>query len=462
MQEDRKFYNPNKLVDVSKEIAIKFRNIINDTNYRFVYNSVVGAIVNIENWIDETKINKIISNIPYKEKLLVKTLLLGEDIDYNEATKLFGNEGIEFLERTNMFSACGENLICNGYILLPVNELYLIVSLPSNYKHAKSRFSDIYIGQDSMRLQQMLSNRTFDSVLDLCSGSGVQGLHYGRYANSICAVELNNNALTAASLNAKLNGYDNYKIFHGDLYSALTEITQFDCIISNPPYVPVPKDIEVAMCGDGGEDGMDIAKKIIDGYPTYLRQGGIGYMVLECIGDEEKPFILDYYQQVLQRGEINVSIISKSTLLSQADASARLICGEDSESYPLYLKKWLSVFKKLGATSIYSVVIEYKKNSVDWTENIVRNYYKFPFNKSIEFLSGVSVKSAIKEYFDIYHDGFKVFSVRKDLFERIEHYRGKQVLDILDEDFEQDKDSVNQINEMMNTIDVFASYGLLV
>ena len=108
MQEDRKFYNPNKLVDVSKEIAIKFRNIINDTNYRFVYNSVVGAIVNIENWIDETKINKIISNIPYKEKLLVKTLLLGEDIDYNEATKLFGNEGIEFLERTTCFRHVGK------------------------------------------------------------------------------------------------------------------------------------------------------------------------------------------------------------------------------------------------------------------------------------------------------------------------------------------------------------------
>ena len=100
MQKNSIFYNSNKLVDVSKEIATKFISIINNTNYRFVYNSVIGAIVNIENWIDESKINEIIANIPHKEKMLVKTLLLGESIEYNEAIELFRSEGVKFLKET--------------------------------------------------------------------------------------------------------------------------------------------------------------------------------------------------------------------------------------------------------------------------------------------------------------------------------------------------------------------------
>lgn len=229
------YYNENKLNPVPKEKAIKFKKILDDSNYRFIFNSLMGPIVNIDNWMDEIKILDMIKNIDKNDRDLLELLLLGYSKPVKNIEKLLKSEGVKFLLETNMFYKKDDFLNGNGYILLPVNELYLIVSLPCSYTNGKSQFCDIYIGQDSMRLQQMLKNKKFNMVLDLCAGSGVQGLHYVNTAKEVLAVELNDNAFVAATLNAYINGaMENYHVYKGDLYTALSSTTEkYDCIISN-------------------------------------------------------------------------------------------------------------------------------------------------------------------------------------------------------------------------------------
>lgn len=457
------FYNQNKLKMVKKDLAIRFGEILNESNFRFIFNSVIGPTVNIDNWMDEKKFLELLNGIEKADCALIELLVLGYSKPAVLIKEILQDEGIEFLVQSNIVYRNNDLLVSNGYIILPVNELYLIVSLPCNYKNGKAQFSDIYIGQDSMRLQQMLKNKYFDNILDLCTGSGVQGLHYNGLANKISAVELNDNAYVAASLNAMINGMkETYSIYKGDLYKALpTDINRYDCIISNPPYVPIPKNIEVAMCGDGGEDGMEIAKRIIDGYKDYLQIGGYAYMVLECIGDEEEPYIIDYIRKTMKKGVLNVSIIDKNSLLFQAHASAKLASYSDSKLYSFYFNKWKELFEKMEATAIYPVVIEYINQDCVWKENIVRRYENISLNSFFKIGENVNYCIEDKPYYNVYKQKNKIMSVRKDIFDTLLKNSGKRIIDFKFENEMDEKEYVCAMYELLKTVILFSEQDLL-
>ena len=63
---------------------------------------------------------------------------------------------------------------------------------------------------------------------------------------------------------------------------------QFDLIVSNPPYVtraemtqlqPSVRDYEPSLALDGGEDGLDFYRAILDNFTSALKDGG--YLCLE-------------------------------------------------------------------------------------------------------------------------------------------------------------------------------------
>src|SRR5579859_7589040 len=77
------------------------------------------------------------------------------------------------------------------------------------------------------------------SVLDLCCGSGVLGIHAAlRGAGEVWAVDISRRAVAAARLNARLNGV-RVRACRGDLFAAVPGL-RFDLIVSNPPYLPGP------------------------------------------------------------------------------------------------------------------------------------------------------------------------------------------------------------------------------
>ena len=72
----------------------------------------------------------------------------------------------------------------------------------------------------------------------------------------------------------------------GDLYEALDD-GRFDIIVSNPPYIPARvidtlapevKDYEPHLALDGGDDGLDIIRRIIDGSSDHLVRGGLLFL----------------------------------------------------------------------------------------------------------------------------------------------------------------------------------------
>jgi ribosomal protein L3 glutamine methyltransferase len=123
-----------------------------------------------------------------------------------------------------------------------------------------------------------------DSVLDLCTGSGCLGIlaaHHFSQAR-IDAVDLSAEALKVAARNVSDYGLDDrVTLYKGDLFKPLGD-TCYDLIISNPPYVDaqgmadLPREcrFEPAMAFDGGDDGLDIVRRIMAEAAAHLNPHG--------------------------------------------------------------------------------------------------------------------------------------------------------------------------------------------
>ena len=122
------------------------------------------------------------------------------------------------------------------------------------------------------------------SVLDLCTGSGclaiMAALHFPHAR--VDAVDLSADALKVAARNVADYGLDDrITLYKGDLFKPLGE-TRYDLIISNPPYVDaqgmadLPREcrFEPTMAFDGGDDGLDIVRRIMAEAATHLVPDG--------------------------------------------------------------------------------------------------------------------------------------------------------------------------------------------
>lgn len=157
-------------------------------------------------------------------------------------------------------------------------------------------------------------------ILDLCTGSGCILLSLLHYSNECIGVgtDISGPALRIARQNAQTLGLaDRVVWLEGDLFDALgslksqgekdtapdkamqpvpfndpfSGLLKYDMIISNPPYIrtgvietlaPEVRCAEPRLALDGGEDGLDFYRRIIQQAPAYLVIGGrlmleIGY-----------------------------------------------------------------------------------------------------------------------------------------------------------------------------------------
>ncbi|MBT8572020.1 50S ribosomal protein L3 N(5)-glutamine methyltransferase [Polynucleobacter paneuropaeus] len=138
-------------------------------------------------------------------------------------------------------------------------------------------------------------------ALDLCTGNGSLAILLALACPDIqvSASDISLPAMALASRNLDRHGLsEQIDLLHGDLWEALSEPNEenrFDLIICNPPYVnadsmsklPAEYLAEPSLALSGGEDGMDLIRKIIRGAPDYLSERGA--LLLE-IGNEYENF----------------------------------------------------------------------------------------------------------------------------------------------------------------------------
>ena len=142
-----------------------------------------------------------------------------------------------------------------------------------------------------------LGGREVRRALDLCTGSGCIAIAMAHYNPDwhVDGVDLSGDALALARENQERLHAQNLRLLESDLFSALSG-EHYDLIVSNPPYVTnaetdaLPREYshEPELGLRAGDDGLDLALKILRDAPLHLTDDGL--LVCE-VGEAEQALV---------------------------------------------------------------------------------------------------------------------------------------------------------------------------
>ena len=134
-------------------------------------------------------------------------------------------------------------------------------------------------------------------VLELGTGSGAVVVSLAKAApeHFYFACDLSLTALKIAQKNGRQIAENRVRFFAGSWFSALRPEPYFDLVVSNPPYIPTGdiqglqaeiRNFEPLSALDGGSDGLDCYRRILDQAHRFIVPGGT--LMLE-IGYDQRP-----------------------------------------------------------------------------------------------------------------------------------------------------------------------------
>lgn len=150
-------------------------------------------------------------------------------------------------------------------------------------------------------------------VLDIGCGSGSIAISIAHYAPQVLvhASDISDTALCVAKKNSEKHGVSNrIRFFHGDLFCPVCG--KYEMIVSNPPYIKrdeietLQKEISVfepKAALDGGSDGLDFYRRIIEKAPFHINQAG--YILLE-IGCDQAEDVACLMENSANYSEISI------------------------------------------------------------------------------------------------------------------------------------------------------------
>lgn len=224
-----------------------------------------------------------------KEKLTLR-----QEVNYFKAIKKLCN-GIPIQHITNRQEFMKMTFFVDENVLIPRPDTEILV-------------------EEVIKIAKKINAR---KILDLCTGSGAIAISLAKYIDksNITAVDISDKALNVAKLNAKNNEVEDRITFvESDLFKNLKK-EKYDIIVSNPPYIKkevlkkldkeVQKEPKLAL--DGGYDGLDFYRKIINKAEEYLKFNG--YLCFE-IGYDQKEDV----ENLLKEQEKYINITCKKDL----------------------------------------------------------------------------------------------------------------------------------------------------
>jgi release factor glutamine methyltransferase len=172
-------------------------------------------------------------------------------------------------------------------------------------------------------------------VCDLCTGCGCIAVAIARNLPDarIIATDISDAALNVAAINVEEHQLTKrITLLLGDLFDPIVphlDVTEFDLIVCNPPYVSASefekldkniKDYEPKLALLAGEDGLDIYRRIIEKADQFLKPDAA--LMLE-IGYDQGPAVKEMLEKTSAFAEIKIEkdldnndriVIAKKTL----------------------------------------------------------------------------------------------------------------------------------------------------
>lgn len=172
------------------------------------------------------------------------------------------------------------------------------------FGHAPFRYLDLKVTPDVLiprpETEMMVDIATYyfkknnikaPLIADVGTGSGALAISFAKEIADaeVYATDISERAIMVAEENARANGVYNRISF--EVCDALEGFDYFqhgrnlfDCIVSNPPYIPTEvylklgrevKEYEPKLALDGGPDGLDIFRRILDSARDLIAENGL-------------------------------------------------------------------------------------------------------------------------------------------------------------------------------------------
>lgn len=210
-------------------------------------------------------------------------------------------------------------------------------------------------GSDSTLLAGVVARLRGERVLDLCTGSGVQGLIAAPSAAEVVGVDISMRAVALASINARLNRIGNFTSRQGDLFAPVRGET-FDLVIANPPFVPGPR--RGPSYHSGGPRGDRVLRRIVAGLPRHLRRHGraviISHLALrrgEDVASVVRPWLGNW------PGRMLVLVLESGTPFDLAAAQSLFALEDGLASYAHELRRWVAYLERRRVASIVLLLL---------------------------------------------------------------------------------------------------------
>ncbi|MCW0424691.1 50S ribosomal protein L3 N(5)-glutamine methyltransferase [Xanthomonas sacchari] len=172
-----------------------------------------------------------------------------------------------------------------------------------------------------------LAGRPVERALDLCTGSGCIAIAMAHYNPNwqVDAVDISDDALSLAAENKERLLADNVELVKSDLFAGLSG-RRYELIVTNPPYVthaetdalPPEYAHEPELGLRAGDDGLDLALKILRDAPAHLSEDGL--LICE-VGESERALAqllpeVDFAWVEFKVGQMGIFAVERSELLA--------------------------------------------------------------------------------------------------------------------------------------------------
>lgn len=282
--------------------------------------------------------------------VLIRLFLDEEPVPEDRARELLGARALELLEALGLAHGL-EGAWSSPVAMYPARGLWFAADRASKPAHASPPPDMVYPVRDqTLAFLDTLPEIPCRRLLDLGAGTGVAAIiAAARYAEHAWALDITERSAQFARFNQGLAGLENVTVARGDLYAPVAGM-QFDRIVAHPPYVPVARATFVFR--DGGKDGEQVLRRIVEGLPEFLEPGGRFYGFAVASDREGEP-LEDRVRKWLgdKASEFNALLVAASLRKPEELKSPR----GAAEG-----RHWTRVFEKLKVQYMFSgsLVIE--------------------------------------------------------------------------------------------------------
>ncbi len=209
--------------------------------------------------------------------VLIRLFLAGDALDRPAVETYLAGPATALLGEMGLLETPGEGQYRGAVALYPVNGFFIASDRWSRPDGSMFELPPdmVYpaLVPNTRLFLDLLPKEPCQRCLDLGSGTGIAAFAaWGNGAKESWAADIAERSTKFAEFNRLLNGLTGVSTVTSDLYTELEGKT-FDRIVTHPPYMPVLSPKWVFM--SGGEDGEQITRRIVEGLPSHLEDGGL-------------------------------------------------------------------------------------------------------------------------------------------------------------------------------------------